>query len=77
MSAVANVPEIINDFNAYNKGNKLIGVTGAITLPSFDSIAETISGAGVLGEYETAVAGMFGSMAQDIAFRILYEDVFS
>ena len=77
MSGVANVPEIINDFNAYNAGNQLIGVTGAINLPSFDAIMETISGAGVLGEYETAVAGMFGSMEQELSFRILYEDVFS
>lgn len=77
MSAVANVPEIINDFNVYHNGNKLIGVSGAVTLPSFEAIAETISGAGILGEYETSIVGMYGSMQQEVPFRILDEDPFT
>lgn len=77
MSAITNVPEIINNFNAYHNGNVLIGVTGAINLPSFDAITETISGAGILGEYETSIVGMYGSMEQEIPFRILDGDCFS
>lgn len=77
MSAVANVPEIINNFNAYNKGNVLVGVTGSVALPNFDAITETISGAGILGEYETSIVGMYGSMEQEVPFRILDSDCFT
>ena len=77
MSAVSNVPEIINNFNAYNKGNVLVGVTGSVSLPNFDAITETISGAGILGEYETAIVGMYGSMEQEVPFRILDSDCFT
>lgn len=74
---MTNIPEIINSFNAYHNGNVLIGVTGAVSLPTFDAITETISGAGILGEYETAVPGHYGSMQQEIPFRILDKDIFS
>lgn len=77
MSANANVPEIINNYNVYNNGNVLIGVSGAVTLPGFDAITETVSGAGILGTYDTAVVGMYGSMSQEIPFRILDSDIFS
>lgn len=75
--SVANIPEIINNFNAYNNGNVLIGVTGSVALPSFDAIMETISGAGILGEYETAVVGQYGSMKQEVPFRVLDSDCFT
>lgn len=77
MSAVTNIPEIINNFNAYNKGNVLVGITGAVNLPNFDAITEIISGAGILGEYETSIVGMYGSMEQDIPFRTLDTNIFS
>lgn len=76
MSKTANIPEIINNFNAYHNGNVLIGVSGSVSLPSFDAISETISGAGILGEYETAVPGHYGSLAQEVPFRILDSDIF-
>ena len=77
MSAMANVPEIINNFNVYHNGNVLVGISGAITLPNFDAITETVSGAGILGEYDTSIVGMYGSMQQEIAFRVLDEDIFT
>ena len=77
MSSIVNVPEVINNYNAYNVGNVLVGVTGAVTLPNFDAITEEISGAGILGSYETAIPGFYGSMAQEVPFRILYSDIFS
>ena len=77
MSAITNVPEIINNFNVYHNGSVLVGVSGAVALPNFDAITETISGAGILGEYESGVVGMYGSMQQEIPFRILDEDIFS
>lgn len=73
----ANIPEIINNFNVYNNGNALIGVSGSVALPSFDAITETISGAGILGEYETGVVGQYGSMQQEVPFRVLDSDIFT
>ncbi len=77
MSSVNNVPEVINNYNVYNRGNRLIGVSGAVALPSFDGITEEVSGAGVLGTYETAIPGMYSSIVQEVPFRILDEDAFS
>ena len=51
--SIANIPEIINDFNVYKGGSKLIGVSDEVTLPDFEAMTETISGAGIAGEYET------------------------
>lgn len=42
MGVAANIPEIINDFNVYSEGNKFIGVSGSVTLPSFDAITEEV-----------------------------------
>lgn len=71
------IPEVINNFNTYKEGNKLIGVSGEMSLAEFSSMTDTISGAGVTGEYETVVVGMFSSMKQEVPFRILDEDIFS
>lgn len=72
-----NIPEVINNFNAYHNGTKLIGVTGSITLPNLDAITEEVSGAGILGTYETSIPGFYSSMSQEIQFRVLDEDIFS
>lgn len=77
MGAITNVPEVINNYNVYHNGNVLVGVSGAVTLPNFDAITEEVSGAGILGTYDTAVVGMYGSMAQEVPFRILDTDIFS
>lgn len=77
MNAIANIPEVINSFNAYNNGNVLVGVTGSVQLPNFDAVTEEIGGAGVLGTYETAIPGFYSSMSQEVPFRILDTDIFS
>ncbi len=77
MGAITNIPEVINNFNAYNTGNILVGVTGSVQLPNFEAITEEISGAGVLGSYDTAIPGFYSSMAQEVPFRILDTDIFA
>ena len=77
MNAITNIPEVINNFNAYNTGNMLVGVTGSVQLPNFEAITEEISGAGVLGSYDTAIPGFYSSMAQEVPFRILDTDIFA
>ena len=71
------IPEVINDWNAYNAGNKLIGITGTVTLPNLEVTTETISGAGVMGSYETSIPGFFNPIEQEVPFRMLEEDMFA
>lgn len=71
------IPEVINNYNVYKEGNALIGVSGEVSLAEFQSVTDTISGPGLLGEIETVVIGMFQSMKQEIPFRILDDDVFT
>ena len=74
--SIANIPEIINDFNVYKSGSKLIGVSDEVTLPDFEAMTETISGAGIAGEYETNNPGHFSSIEMEVPFRVLYGDIF-
>lgn len=74
--AIAGIPEVINDFNLYLSGNKLMGLTGEVELPEFEGMTETVSGPGILGEFESVATGRYGSMEQVVPFRILSLDVF-
>lgn len=71
------IPEKINNFNLYRNGdNKLVGITGEVTLPDFEAMTETISGAGMLGEIDSPTPGQYGSMELEIPYRVLTEDAF-
>ncbi len=74
--AILGIPEVIHDFNIYNTGSKIIGLTGEVALPDFEAMTETISGAGILGEIETTIAGRYSSMEQEIPFRCIDDDYF-
>lgn len=65
------IPEQISQFNIYNQYDKLVGTTNEITLPSFEAQTNTMSGAGINGEYESTVAGCFGSSEMEIPFRLM------
>lgn len=69
------IPESINRFNIYLKGNKLVGVSSEVALAELAAMTNNISGAGIAGELESANIGMFGSMKQDIPFRMLSKDM--
>ena len=75
--AIAGVPEIIHSFNMYRAGNKLVGLTGEVALPNFESMTNATSGAGILGEYEAIAIGHYGSMEQVIPFRCIDQDFFT
>lgn len=75
MNAPYNIPEKINAFNVYKDGNKMIGVSDEITLPDLETLTETISGAGVLGEFDSPSIGLFGDMEMEIPFRQLYQGI--
>ena len=71
------IPLVVNNFNVYKQGHALIGISGEVTLPDFENVTATVSGAGILGEFEENVIGMFNSMEQEIPFRLLDDDIFS
>lgn len=67
------IPEKLVNFNLYDDGNRLVGITGEVELPSFESMTSTISGAGILGEVESPNVGHFGSQKLTIPFRVISE----
>jgi P2 family phage contractile tail tube protein len=66
------VPEKIRQYNVYvgpTASQKLAGVAAEITMPDFLFTSEEISGAGLLGSYESPNAGHTESTAITIPFR--------
>lgn len=71
------IPEIINNCNCYDGGsNKLIGVTGEVTLPEIEFLSETLSGLGTLGEIDAVAVGHTSAIEQEVPFTNLYNDIF-
>lgn len=70
-------PEVINNFRVYNDAARVMGTTGEISLAPLQAMTASVSGAGILGEYTTSVAGMFQSMSQEIPFRMIDRDYFN
>lgn len=70
------IPEKIAQFNVYENGKKLVGLSGEITLPKLEAMAETISGAGILGEYDSVAIGHFGPISIELPFLRLYDENF-
>lgn len=70
------IPEAVNLFNVYNGTNRQTGVTGAVELPDFEYLSNTISGAGMAGEYDAPVLGHIGSQKIKIPFSQIDEQEF-
>ena len=71
------IPAVISGFNVYRAGNRLVGVSGDVTLPDFEFSTATISGAGLGGEIDVPIRGQFPSATLEIPFAVLYDDSFS
>ena len=71
------IPERVVNYNVYDDTDKLRGITAEVTLPNFEAMTETISGAGIAGEFESALPGHFGSQTIEIPFRVLMDQSFS
>ena len=70
------IPQFLTNFRMYNSGSALVGVTGDVALPKFDAITETVSGAGILGEFDSSVPGAFKSQTIDVPFRVIDKTMF-
>jgi P2 family phage contractile tail tube protein len=63
------IPERLVNFRAYNgPAAEFLGLTD-VELPSFESMTETISGAGIAGEYAAPVLGHFASQVVKLKWR--------
>lgn len=62
------VPERLTNFNAYNDGNKLLGIVD-VEMPELPYMTDTISGAGIAGEIDSVVLGHFQSMTGTLNWR--------
>lgn len=70
------IPEKIHTFNVYKGGTKLLGVAEEVTLPDFEALTTTLSGAGIIGELESATIGHFSSMEIEVPFRTMDTGMF-
>ena len=66
----------VNAYNVYLDGNKLVGISDEVTLPDFEALTETLSGAGILGEIDEPLLGHFKASEMEIPFRTLNEYMF-
>jgi len=73
---MAAIPEKIVNYNVYDEGEKLVGITGEVTLPNFEAMAEEISGAGIAGSFESPTPGHFSSLEMEIPFRTVTNQSF-
>lgn len=72
-----NYPSVINQFNVYSRGDRLIGLTGEVSLPEINSKTTTVSGAGILGDIEEPVIGQMESLKISIPFVTISKDFFA
>lgn len=70
------IPEKVVNYNVYDDTEKLVAVSAEVTLPTLEAMSETVSGAGILGEYESPTPGHFGSITIEIPFRVLIDKSF-
>ena len=69
------IPLIRTQFEVYvNGGLSLLGLA-EVTLPSLEGLAETLTGAGIMGEIEAIVTGHFSASTTTLNFRILYGSI--
>lgn len=66
----------INLYNCYQDGRKMVGLTDEVTLPDFDALTETLSGAGILGEIDEPTLGHFGASEIEITFLMVDNQMF-
>lgn len=74
---MADIPSLVNHYNVYRDGNKLVGVSGEVELPDFENMTDTIEGTGIAGEMDDPATGQFQSMKVTIPFAVLYDSQFT
>jgi len=64
------IPERLTNFRAYSglDSQEYLGLS-TVELPAFEAMTETISGAGIAGEYASPTPGHFGSQMAKFSWR--------
>lgn len=62
------IPEKLINFRVYENGSNFVGLVDA-ELPSLELMTETVSGAGIAGEYDSPVIGHYQSMTLSLSWR--------
>ena len=70
------IPEQTIAFRIYANGSDLLGVA-SVELPELSNLTETVSGTGVLGEYESPAMGAFSSMSVTLKWISQTEKAFT
>ncbi len=72
---MARVPEKANDFRVYVNGSPELKGVADLQLPSFNSKTETVSGGGVMGEYDSPNFSHLESMKATINWRMINDEL--
>ena len=73
---MSTIPTKVYDYTAYDENEKLLGITGEVTLPTLEATTSTLSGAGMLGEVEAVNIGHFGSTSVELTMKTLFQKSF-
>lgn len=68
------IPETVTNFNVYDSSEsneRLIGVGAEMELVTLEAMTETMSGAGIAGEFDAVTPGHFAPLDQEIPFNLL------
>lgn len=68
------IPEKLNDFRVYIDDNNTSPGISDIELPTLNAISDTVSGAGILGEYDSPLLGQFESAKIKLNWKSIGEE---
>ena len=72
---MSKIPEKLNDFRMFLNDSPQLKAHADVTLPSINFMTETVSGAGVLGEYESPNLNHTESMKVTINWKLFGDEV--
>jgi P2 family phage contractile tail tube protein len=68
------IPEKLINFAVYDDGTDMVGAAD-VTLPSLEFMTDTVSGAGVAGEFDSPVIGHLKAMELELKWRTVTQNV--
>ncbi|WP_433595130.1 phage major tail tube protein [Lysinibacillus xylanilyticus] len=72
---MAKIPEKLNDFRVYANGSPEIKGVSDLQLPPLNPKTETVSGGGIMGEYDSPNFGHLESMKATINWRVINDEL--
>jgi len=72
---MAKIPEKLNDFRAYANGSPELKGVADIQLPPLNPKTETVSGGGIMGEYDSPNFSHLESMKTTINWRMINDEL--